>query len=172
MLESVPTGTVSLSFPATTIRASSPGRAQTSCDPRCRITSQPASFSAVRTLGSSWPRSEARRSAGHPHIGAAGELFRVHHIREPAVHKRPKYGHKRLRKYLPLSKYQHKIPANSRCRRRGSNPRHADYDCGCPYRLSPVNTGDSGPRKPIWTGLPAGLRTLEPLRVAGASSGS
>jgi len=28
------------------------------------------------------------------------------------------------------------------CRRRDSNPRHADHDSACPYRLSPVNTGD------------------------------
>jgi hypothetical protein len=38
-----------MSFPATTIRASSPERAHTSCDPRCRMTSHPASFNAVRT---------------------------------------------------------------------------------------------------------------------------
>ncbi len=49
MLESVPTGTVSLPFPATTMRAASPGLPQTSCEPRCRSTSQPASLSADRT---------------------------------------------------------------------------------------------------------------------------
>jgi len=49
MLASVPMGTVSLSLPATTIRAVSPGRLQTSCDPRCRTTSQPAAFRVDRT---------------------------------------------------------------------------------------------------------------------------
>ena len=48
MLESVPTGTVSLSLPATTIRAVSPDLPHTSCDPRWRKTSQPATFSAER----------------------------------------------------------------------------------------------------------------------------
>lgn len=47
MLESVPTGTMSLSLPATTIGVASPGLPQTSWDPRCRKT-QPASFSAKR----------------------------------------------------------------------------------------------------------------------------
>jgi len=41
------------------------------------------------------------------------------------------------------------IQRMTRCRRRDSNPRHADYDSGCPNRLSPVNTGDSGRRGPI-----------------------
>jgi hypothetical protein len=64
-------------------------------------------------------------------------------------------------------------PCKRRCRRRDSNPRHADYDSGCPYRLSPVNTGDSGPQGPIWTGvwtgLSAGLRRLEPLMATGVA---
>ena len=38
MLDSVPTGTVSLSFPATAIRAFPPGLPPTSCDPRWRTT--------------------------------------------------------------------------------------------------------------------------------------
>jgi hypothetical protein len=49
MLDSVPTGTVALSLPATTIRAFSPGRPQTSCEPRWRKTAQPASVNAART---------------------------------------------------------------------------------------------------------------------------
>jgi hypothetical protein len=32
-------------------------------------------------LGTSWPRSEARHSAGQPHLGAAGSRFRAHHVR-------------------------------------------------------------------------------------------
>jgi hypothetical protein len=43
------------------------------------------------------------------------------------------------------------------CRRRDSNPRHADYDSGCPNRLSPVNTGDLRPPRAIWTGMWTGL---------------
>src|SRR3954468_16737171 len=49
MLESVPTGTVWLPFPATTMRTDSPGRPQTSCEPRWRRISQPASRSASLT---------------------------------------------------------------------------------------------------------------------------
>ena len=39
----------------------------------------------------------------------------------------------------------------------GLEPRHADYDSGCPNRLSPVSTGDLGVRGPIWTGMWTGL---------------
>ena len=48
-----------------------------------------------------------------------------------------------------------------RCRRRDSNPRHADYDSACRNLQSPVETGASGPGEArwtqIWTHLSAGL---------------
>ena len=56
----------------------------------------------------------------------------------------------------------------SRCRRRDSNPRHADFDSACGNRLSPVHTGDSGRKHGgwtrMWTHLSAGLQavTAEP----------
>ena len=49
MLPSVPTGTVALPLPATTIRSGRCGCAHTSCEPRWRTTSQPASCNAART---------------------------------------------------------------------------------------------------------------------------
>ena len=49
MLPSVPTGTVALPLPATTIRSGRCGCAHTSCEPRSWTTSQPASCSAART---------------------------------------------------------------------------------------------------------------------------
>ncbi len=49
MLPSVPTGTVALLLPATTIRSGRCGCAHTSCEPRWRTTSQPASCNAART---------------------------------------------------------------------------------------------------------------------------
>jgi hypothetical protein len=49
MLPRVPTGTVALPLPATTIRSGRCGCAHTSWEPRCRTTSQPASCSAART---------------------------------------------------------------------------------------------------------------------------
>jgi hypothetical protein len=39
------------------------------------------------------------------------------------------------------------------CRRRDSNPRHADYDSACHHVLSAVNTGDSGTAGQMWTGM-------------------
>src|SRR5271165_2148248 len=49
MLPSVPAGTVSLGFPATTMRSRRSGCAHTSCEPRCRARCQPAATSANRT---------------------------------------------------------------------------------------------------------------------------
>ena len=57
----------------------------------------------------------------------------------------------------------------SRMPEEDSNPRHADYDSACPYRQSPVNTGDSGSGgggwTQIWTHLSAGLHGVALLTI-------
>jgi hypothetical protein len=85
-------------LPATTIRASSPGRAQTSCDPRWRIT-LPASFLQRRTnfsvLLGHGPRLGAApnsRTSGQPESSSVCTTFGPEGARM-----RPEYGHERPR---------------------------------------------------------------------------
>jgi hypothetical protein len=54
----------------------------------------------------------------------------------------------------------------------GLEPPTRDYDSGCPYRLSPVNTGDLVVWQGVWTGLPRflrGTRASSRLPQVGAS---
>ena len=62
------------------------------------------------------------------------------------------------------------LDAGGGCRRRDSNPRHADYDSACSRRLSPVSTGDSRARLArwtrIWAHLSRSVHTQAPVRGA------
>jgi hypothetical protein len=78
MLPSVPTGTVALPLPATTIRSGRCGCAHTSWEPRWRTTSQPASFSAARTSRYFFGIDQNRtRGSGHGSRRAEGTERRL-----------------------------------------------------------------------------------------------